>query len=542
MMKRVFAMLMVCLVVFFTLSSLRPVVADVPPSLTLFTPTINGLTTTINGVTLPGTSGTSVIRIHWNWGDGFQEDHWFANSHTYSSASAYTVTVTSYQSDGLTTTKTTTVALEPSGDSYEPDNSFSQYSTMTVTTSLQSQSRTIDPAGDSDYIRFQAVPGTYTFYTSSSIDTYGYLYNLGQTELTHDDDSGGNLQFRIVYTVTSSGYYFLRVRAYSSSTTGPYTLYFSYVPSSPQPSGDSYEPNDDFAHATAIGVNVMPTQSLVASIEPAGDNDYFVFHADSNYEYVFYTQSAIATYGYLYDSNQNELIHDDDSGGNYQFHIEYSIFSSGDYYLRVRGYSSSTHGPYTLYYRCEPIVTQYHFLTIQNPAISSDGKTLYFELHWRFLVIPYEQHTYLPFSRCTMIVCGPRGTHLQMCEPVSDMSAWTEGSTEITGALLDVTGVAIDTITGVPISTVLSIAQHASAVQQAFQNSREQLHSVSGFRETLGETGFFNEIVYVVQIKSDTPMNSWQVSLQASAVHMIGPNVSGDTLAQSETITLTRTS
>lgn len=81
------------------------------PSLTLFTPTINGLTATINGVTWPGTSVASVTRIHWNWGDGYEEDHWFANAHTYSIAGVYTVTVTSYQSDGLATTRTTTVSL-----------------------------------------------------------------------------------------------------------------------------------------------------------------------------------------------------------------------------------------------------------------------------------------------------------------------------------------------------------------------------------------------------------------------------------------------
>jgi YVTN family beta-propeller protein len=114
-------------------------------------------------------------------------------------------------------------------DAFEPDNSFSQYSTMTVTTSLQSQSRSLEPAGDNDYIRFYATPGIYTFYTSSSIDTYGYLYYSNQSQLAYDDDSGGSLQFRISYQITSSGYYFLRVLGYSSSVEGSYTLYYQYT-------------------------------------------------------------------------------------------------------------------------------------------------------------------------------------------------------------------------------------------------------------------------------------------------------------------------
>lgn len=82
-----------------------------PPSLTLFEPEIRGLTVTINGVTTPGTSGATITRIQWDWGDGYREDRWFAASHTYSRPGTYTITVTAFQSDGLSTTKTITVTL-----------------------------------------------------------------------------------------------------------------------------------------------------------------------------------------------------------------------------------------------------------------------------------------------------------------------------------------------------------------------------------------------------------------------------------------------
>jgi hypothetical protein len=115
-----------------------------------------------------------------------------------------------------------------SGDAYEPDNSFTQYSTMTITSSAQTQSRSIDPAGDNDYIRFYGYGNRkYIFYTTGSTDTFGYLYDNAHTLLTQNDDSG-SLNFRMEYTLPSDGYYFLRVCGFSGSTTGSYTLYYSW--------------------------------------------------------------------------------------------------------------------------------------------------------------------------------------------------------------------------------------------------------------------------------------------------------------------------
>ncbi|MCW3999284.1 MAG: right-handed parallel beta-helix repeat-containing protein [Candidatus Bathyarchaeota archaeon] len=113
-------------------------------------------------------------------------------------------------------------------DSYEPDDSFTQYSTLTPSTLIQEQIRSIMPAGDNDYIRFYATPGNYTFYTSGSTDTYGYLYDQNQTQLISDDDSGDGVQFKFTYNITLSGNYYLRVRGYSNETIGDYALNYYY--------------------------------------------------------------------------------------------------------------------------------------------------------------------------------------------------------------------------------------------------------------------------------------------------------------------------
>gem|GEM_PF-1886280 len=86
--------------------------AATPPTLTLYDPQVNGLTVTINGVATPGYSGASISRIHWEWGDGSSEDSPFPASHMYSNAGTYTVTVTAYQSDGLSVTKALQIKVE----------------------------------------------------------------------------------------------------------------------------------------------------------------------------------------------------------------------------------------------------------------------------------------------------------------------------------------------------------------------------------------------------------------------------------------------
>jgi hypothetical protein len=85
----------------------------VPPSLDLFAPEVDGLKVTVNGVTLPGTADAKVVLIHWDWGDGYSEDHWFPASHIYASPGSYPVTVTSYQDDGSSMTRIVSVSAIP---------------------------------------------------------------------------------------------------------------------------------------------------------------------------------------------------------------------------------------------------------------------------------------------------------------------------------------------------------------------------------------------------------------------------------------------
>jgi hypothetical protein len=126
-------------------------------------------------------------------------------------------------------------------DSYESDNSFATAREVTVGYNLVSQSRTISPSGDNDYIKFYANSGaTYVFNTTGSTDTYGYIYDGSYALKTSDDNSGGGVNFKITFTPSSSGYYYLKICGATSSITGTYTLYCvdPFSPQTPtQPTG-----------------------------------------------------------------------------------------------------------------------------------------------------------------------------------------------------------------------------------------------------------------------------------------------------------------
>ena len=78
--------------------------------------------------------------------------------------------------------------------------------------------------GDSDYFRVEVgEPTTLTVETEGGTDTYGTLFDANGISLASDDDGGFSLNFRIERGV-DAGTYYVEVRGFSDSTTGPYTL------------------------------------------------------------------------------------------------------------------------------------------------------------------------------------------------------------------------------------------------------------------------------------------------------------------------------
>jgi hypothetical protein len=142
-------------------------------------------------------------------------------------------------------------------------------STTSYSGSLTEYSPTfVRPGGGSSSYYYQAVQvtvytaGTYTFASTSTMDTYGYFYRdrvdpsyPSWNLITSDDDSGGQGQFRITVTLSYGQTYVLVVTTFSSSTTGS----FSVIASGPASLGlTSITPTP-----TTIGLSPMEITGIV---------------------------------------------------------------------------------------------------------------------------------------------------------------------------------------------------------------------------------------------------------------------------------------
>jgi PKD repeat protein len=81
------------------------------PVLELGIPEVAGLKVTVNGLVMPVTSTAEITNINWNWGDGSSTSSWFPATHTYAKGGTYTITVTAYDSNKISATRTTSVTI-----------------------------------------------------------------------------------------------------------------------------------------------------------------------------------------------------------------------------------------------------------------------------------------------------------------------------------------------------------------------------------------------------------------------------------------------
>ena len=95
------------------------------------------------------------------------------------------------------------------------------YSGTGVLTLNSSQSISVVSRSNSTayYAFVPLTDGQVTIYTTGDLDTYGYLYNSSKSQLTYDDDSAGNYNFKITYNVTAGTLYYVRPCGYSRSGT-----------------------------------------------------------------------------------------------------------------------------------------------------------------------------------------------------------------------------------------------------------------------------------------------------------------------------------
>ena len=173
---------------------------------------------------------------------------------------------------------------------------------------------------------------TYTFLVDSpdGADTTLELYDSQGNLINSDDDSGGNLNPRLTFSVSETGTYYVLIHGFSTDSYGNYNL--------------------TLTEGSGICRNSQPItlgDTVNGTIQSYVENCYS-FTTTSAQAYTFWVESSIDTVLVLYDQDGNEIGFDDDSGGNFNPRLQISLPNAGTYYIAVHGYGSNS-GDYTLH-------------------------------------------------------------------------------------------------------------------------------------------------------------------------------------------------
>lgn len=118
-------------------------------------------------------------------------------------------------------------SINSNTDNYEPDNTVSQATSISLN---ESQSHYLSTS-DEDWYSFTASSGTkYRIYTTGNTDTYLTLYESNGSSVIADNDdddyatSSDDYNASIYWECTSSGTYKFKVEGFDSSETGSYSI------------------------------------------------------------------------------------------------------------------------------------------------------------------------------------------------------------------------------------------------------------------------------------------------------------------------------
>ncbi len=232
-----------------------------------------------------------------------------------------------------------------------PDTDLGTTATTSVlTVNGAAGSSTIDTNGDQDWWRVSLTAGTaYTFRLNSAStggvgDAYLRLLNSSGTQITADDDSGGNLNSLITYTPTATGTYYLSAEGLAGYYTGAYTI-----------SATGVGATGTDIPGTTVTTSVLTVNGAAGSstIDTNGDTDWWRVSLTAGTAYTFRLNSASTggvgdAYLRLLNSSGTQITADDDSGGSLNSLITYTPTATGTYYLSAEGCGGSNTGAYTI--------------------------------------------------------------------------------------------------------------------------------------------------------------------------------------------------
>lgn len=234
---------------------------------------------------------------------------------------------------------------ECSGDAAEPDDG--QATAKELTANAPAQTHRICPAGEQDWVKWQAVAGqSYEIETlnlAKDADTVVCLYDANGAQISCDDDSGAGLGSRLLLqNVPSNAVYYASVRHYKADVAGPNTQYDLRLSTS-LCAADAFEDDGSQTHAKAISPNGA---AQAHNFCPEADTDWLSFTASPG-SYLIETSdlgSEADTVLELYDASGTLLASNDDYDSGLASRIAYNFSSAQPYFVRVYSYNPKRYG------------------------------------------------------------------------------------------------------------------------------------------------------------------------------------------------------
>lgn len=165
----------------------------------------------------------------------------------------------------------------------------------------------------------------------------GRIVNGAFVQLAENDDGGDSLNARLVFTAPQAGDYLIRATSYNGSAQGDFRLSLEQGPPAPT------------ASPIAVGDE---TRGRLNADSATGDSgaraDLYRFSGRAGQRLAITMKAdGFDTYLELFDANHNSLGTDDDSAGDLNARLTYTLAEDGDYLIEARAFSSGD-GPYTL--------------------------------------------------------------------------------------------------------------------------------------------------------------------------------------------------
>jgi hypothetical protein len=243
-------------------------------------------------------------------------------------------------------------------DAWDPADDTGTTTETLITISEIAQTHgphTLDAADTNDWFKVELIAGVpCRIESTGSIDTEAFLYSdaSGTIELAHDDQSGTNDNFRLIYFPDSSGTRYLKVKEYLSGTGGSYTLQYGFY------AADAWDPMDDNGmYGTVLTMGEAAKVHGPHALDPFDHVDWYRIYLLSGSTYRFKSTGPIDTdtWGGIYadpsdPSDEAAEIYNDDGPDDLNFQLDFPVPVSGDYYLKVRAYNEQDYTAYNLYY------------------------------------------------------------------------------------------------------------------------------------------------------------------------------------------------